>query len=57
MAISLVKAKKVGVYIGSGTMLNKNYTIFGYVIEYFGTCIGNEDCYRTYPELSLGVSF
>ncbi|WP_428739771.1 hypothetical protein [Sulfurimonas sp.] len=36
---------------------NNSYISLGYAIEYFDSCVESEDCYRSYPELSAGISF
>lgn len=34
-----------------------SYISFGYAVEYYDTCVYLDQCKRTYPELTVGISF
>lgn len=43
---------------GVSIIANRNaYVSLGYAAEYYDSCIFSDHCYRTYPELTLGISF
>ncbi|QOP42019.1 hypothetical protein [Sulfurimonas marina] len=43
---------------GLSVITSKNtYISFGYTVEYYDTCEPSEQCYRKYPELTVGLSF